>query len=917
MKNQKMKFAAANLPQILRSPRWLAMMFLLPLLMMMIHFAMAAPTVEPAPVAAAAEKFDHVKTGFNLTGAHATARCTSCHINNVFKGAPRDCATCHRAANLMAATSKPSNHINTNAQCDTCHKTTVWTPAIFSHVGMPDGQCATCHNGTTAMGKSRNHIPVPATISCDNCHKTTSWLQYAFSHKNINSGCSDCHGGQTFTGVPVQPKAKPNNHMLTGLDCGACHSTTNFVILKSGAPVTLPSGHFPTFQPCSVCHSGGSFIPGRMNHIGATDCIACHVNGNDWLGLGLGGLRSQASSSTSAHTLVGSSVCSKCHTSTSDFKVASLTVAPFGHMPTTQTCITCHSAGYGSGNAVMSHAGISSNCKACHAATSPFLGNPPILLKSSLHVPTARVTGGTECETCHSRTATAPGGFSSLSPQQTMKHTGIVNLCTDCHGKPWTGVTPITNDATHISITSPAFPSVKGCEACHSVTVFSAFSGTIMNHSGVTSCKVCHNGNSFQGGIMPMYKASGGGHNDLNAECSGCHNTSTFASAAGGMPTNHMPTNIATCTVCHKGSPKSPANTTMGTAGHAGIVTTNCAQCHNGQPFYGNGSTTGFKATSKANFPPHVSTSSDCSTCHYPNTNGFTSFAGATGGALPLNHLPTIQPCTTCHTKFDAGSGHMSHVGIVSGCATCHDNKTFAVGMKPTPKPTSHIKTGTAPCEACHSISNFSTFAGDAKTMMKHTAVSTIACADCHGLGINPVGGIVAYPSNHVPTAGVTNGAMCDTCHSKTNFTTFSGSPMNHTGLAVGSCDGCHTAGKNLFAGVSAMLKPSTHIPYSNTPTGGLLNGANMMCDFCHKLTSIGGFATLSISSTTMHNGSRGNGSGRCTDCHLSGTTFLGVLGRKAINHDNRTYTVGAHDCSESGCHKPVGNEGASYITWN
>lgn len=894
MKNQKPGFEITHLFQILNSPRWLVMMFLLPMLMMA-HFALAAPVAESAPASTSAtttaDKFDHVKTGFNLTGAHATARCTSCHINNVFKGVARDCATCHRAANLMAATAKPTNHINTNSQCDTCHKTSIWTPALFTHVGMAGGACATCHNGTTALGKSRTHIPVPATISCDNCHKTTSWLQYSFSHKNINSGCGDCHGGQTFTGVPVQPKAKPNNHMLTSLDCGACHSTTNFVILKAGAPVAIPLGHFPTAQPCSVCHSGGSFVPGRMNHAGASNCKSCHADGTNWLGVTNPKLRMQ---DAVGHMSIGAMECSSCHV-TSNFAVSTLTIPPAGHMPTNRPCATCHSAGSGgyiagSGlNNSMSvlHVGVVS-CTNCHGKTFPLGQGVTPKTKSSIHVPTARVANGTLCETCHNASNTS--GFTSFTgtPATIMNHAGIVNACTDCHGKAFGGLTPIT-----MSATSPVhIPTKLGCETCHSTSVFNTFSGAIMRHTGVVTCKECHNGSTFQTSVIPLFKAVSVTHNTANAECSGCHNTTTFMSATGGLPANHL-TSSQPCSTCHA--------TTPATMKHLGI-SSGCVTCHNGQSFAGSGSSTGLKPVSKANFPPHVSTALDCSSCHYPSPNGFSSFAGASGGALPLNHLPTTQPCSTCHTSFAAGSGRMNHVGIVSGCATCHDNKTFAVGMKPTPKPTSHIQTASAACEACHSISNFNTFVGDAKTMMKHTAVSTIACATCHGAGNTFIGGIVTYPSNHVPTPGA-----CDTCHSKTNFTTFSGTAMNHTGFTT-NCEGCHK-GTN-YAGGTPLYAGSNHIPYKTS----LLGGSLMDCVSCHKLTTIGGFKTLSVSSTIMHNGSMGKGSGQCTGCHLnSGTAYLGVRGRMSLTHEAPGHT----DCSDSGCHRPLGNVGTAYQNWN
>jgi hypothetical protein len=229
--------------------------------------------------------------------------------------------------------------------------------------------------------------------------------------------------------------------------------------------------------------------------------------------------------------------------------------------------------------------------------------------------------------------------------------------------------------------------------------------------------------------------------------------------------------------------------------------------------------------------------------------------------------------------------------------------------MKPVSKPTGttpHIPASMA-CETCHSTSNFNSFAG---TAMKHTGI-TSGCADCHGQGKTFVGGIVTYPSNHVPTSGVTNGAMCETCHSKTNFTTFSNAPMVHTGLSAGSCDGCHSG--TAFAGVTPMVKPGMHIPYA----ANLLNGANMKCDFCHKSTAVGGFATLSVSSAVMHNGSKGRGTGGdtayCAGCHLSGTNYLGVQGRKSLTHEK---PAPQPDCSNTACHKPLGKEGTAYSSW-
>jgi len=55
------------------------------------------------PVAGAATPktsadFDHLTTGFDLIGKHRDLPCESCHVNAIFKGTPKDCASCHGVA---------------------------------------------------------------------------------------------------------------------------------------------------------------------------------------------------------------------------------------------------------------------------------------------------------------------------------------------------------------------------------------------------------------------------------------------------------------------------------------------------------------------------------------------------------------------------------------------------------------------------------------------------------------------------------------------------------------------------------------------------------------------------------------------------------------------------------------------------
>lgn len=318
--------------QVLKSPQWMALVFVLPLLAVA-QFALAQET-EPGTA-----RFDHIKTGFSLTGAHAQVRCESCHIQGIFKGTPRDCASCHMAGNRMGAIAKPTRHVPTNSPCDSCHRTTSWTPASFSHAGVAPGACTTCHNGTMVSGKPGGHILT--TESCDKCHRSTAWTPAGYNHAGIAPGtCATCHNGTTATG-------KPGGHIATADSCDVCHRTSawlpagyNHAGVAPGTCTTChgvtatgkPAGHVSTTASCDVCHSTAAWKPAGYNHVGvvAGTCATCH-NG------------STAKGKTSNHvptTGVNAWLsCDSCHKSTTSFANAKLHSSV---TVTKGTCTQCH-----------------------------------------------------------------------------------------------------------------------------------------------------------------------------------------------------------------------------------------------------------------------------------------------------------------------------------------------------------------------------------------------------------------------------------------------------------------------------------------------------------------------------------------------------------------------------------------------
>jgi hypothetical protein len=125
---------------------------------------------------------------------------------------------------------------------------------------------------------------------------------------------------------------------------------------------------------------------------------------------------------------------------------------------------------------------------------------------------------------------------------------------------------------------------------------------------------------------------------------------------------------------------------------------------------------------------------------------------------------------------------------------------------------------------------------------------------------------------------------------------------MNHTVVTTAQCKSCHNGSYTSQGATGALGKPTNHIPEGTQ----LLNGSLLDCNACHSSTAA--FTTEKMN----HNSTQGNGAGWCKGCHASGTAFLGNMEKKAVTHQSKTAT----DCSQSGCHKPLGSRGSVYSSW-
>jgi hypothetical protein len=126
--------------------------------------------------------FDHNRSNFPLTGAHANVACENCHANGQFQGLSTACATCH---------AEPASHAGQfGTDCAACHSTTAWKPAEFNgkhsfpirHGG--GATCATCHPSSFT------------TYTCYGCHEhNEAKVRSEHQEEGINNfeNCIECH----------------------------------------------------------------------------------------------------------------------------------------------------------------------------------------------------------------------------------------------------------------------------------------------------------------------------------------------------------------------------------------------------------------------------------------------------------------------------------------------------------------------------------------------------------------------------------------------------------------------------------------------------------------------------------------------------------------------------------------------------
>jgi len=139
--------------------------------------------------------FNHNATAFPLTGFHATSvPCASCHVNNNYTTLPVTCIGCH-ATDYNGTTNPAHAAAGFPTTCATCHTTTAWTGATFSHPffalthgrNAANGVCSVCHTNPANY----------AVFQCTQCHGGGNAANFrhpgvgGYVYNSVN--CYQCH----------------------------------------------------------------------------------------------------------------------------------------------------------------------------------------------------------------------------------------------------------------------------------------------------------------------------------------------------------------------------------------------------------------------------------------------------------------------------------------------------------------------------------------------------------------------------------------------------------------------------------------------------------------------------------------------------------------------------------------------------
>ncbi len=147
-------------------------------------------------------------TGFVLQGRHRAARCTDCHVNNIYQGTSTECVSCH-IADYNGTTDPNHRASGFSTDCSQCHGTsaTGWSGANFDHpFPIQSGRhagiaCSECHQ--TSDFRVFNCLGCHEKAATDSRHSDVTGYSYS------SPACYACHPQGSAGDRPAGPAGRP------------------------------------------------------------------------------------------------------------------------------------------------------------------------------------------------------------------------------------------------------------------------------------------------------------------------------------------------------------------------------------------------------------------------------------------------------------------------------------------------------------------------------------------------------------------------------------------------------------------------------------------------------------------------------------------------------------------------------------
>lgn len=468
--------------------------------------------------------FNHAFTDFALTGAHARAKCTSCHRGNDYRGRPRDCAGCHGPFDPHKG--------QLGRNCQNCHTTSAWKPVQgFNHASTGFAltgahravACMTCHAGqkwklpetcVSCHARDDAHRGSRGT-NCASCHTTANWNSATFDHsttgfplvgQHATAACAGCHGPGNANKHPARDcnscHAKDDTHKgQNGPNCASCHNPRSWTQTSfdhdTMTRFALKGAHRQA--QCQACHKQ----PAKLVKPPVT-CIGCHTQDD-------------------AHKGGNGPDCERCHTVTSwkvvSFNHNTMTRFPLAGKHAQAKCESCHTK-------PPKELKLQTQCAACHAKDDKHLGKL-----------------GPDCGKCHTADGWAIGvRFTHDLTRVPLlgKHAQLA--CTACHADKTFSAKGTTCAACHAddhhkgTLGTPA-----PCQTCHNSTDWKAWR---FNHDTQTKfsltgkhqgliCSACHvrAGDPARTGnqCIDCHRRNDPHRGGFGEDCARCHTTNNFS----------------------------------------------------------------------------------------------------------------------------------------------------------------------------------------------------------------------------------------------------------------------------------------------------------------------------------------------------------------------------------------------------